>query len=203
MQRKQPLRRLARGACLLGRAPPGPRDRLPAPTRTPHVPRPACPPAELLDGAAKLAGSRARLAAAEEEAKAREGRLADLQRGILEEAEHAGLDLPGLAGRDDAADEDAAWEQLAATIQQSERAACAADEADAAEQQRQGPSPDGGLQAAMQEAAMEGERVANCGGCGPACLGSTYASAPHLPCIALAPRERRLMPLCPPGVENP
>lgn len=129
-----------------------------------HSRSPCRCPAELLDGAAKLAGSRARLAAAEEEAKEREGRLAALQRGILQEAEAAGLDLPGLAGRyDDAADEDAAWEQLAATIQESERAGAgggAGEPAGGAEPQRQGASPDGGLQAAMQEAAMEGERRA-------------------------------------------
>ncbi len=129
---------------------------------------PFCCPAELLDGAAKLAGSRVKLAAAQEEAKEQEGRLADLHRSVLQEAERAGLDLPGLAGQYDPADEDAAWEQLAATIQESERAAGGAGEAGGAEQQQQGPGADDGLQAAMQEAAMEGE---------PMCLGG----APPVP----------------------
>ncbi|KAL4441515.1 hypothetical protein ABPG77_002019 [Micractinium sp. CCAP 211/92] len=116
--------------------------------------------AELLDGAAKLAGSRVKLAAAQEEAKEQEGRLADLHRSVLQEAERAGLDLPGLAGQYDPADEDAAWEQLAATIQESERAAGGAGEAGGAEQQQQGPGADDGLQAAMQEAAMEEDEPA-------------------------------------------
>lgn len=128
--------------------------------------------ADLLEGATKLASSRSAATAAKAEARRHEESLAALQRNIVGEAERSGLDLPG-GVLHYVEDEDAAWEQLAATIQESERVAAAeaagggsaarVRNGAAAAGQRgqqleegQQQSPEMQLQAAMQEAAMEG-----------------------------------------------
>ncbi|PSC72464.1 50S ribosomal L28 [Micractinium conductrix] len=118
--------------------------------------------ADLLEGTTKLAASRGAVAAAEAEAARREGALAALQQDILADAQRSGLELPTLGDPGLQEYDDAAWAQLAATIQETERAAEeAAGErggehgAPRAAGQGREPTPEEQLQVAMQEAAME------------------------------------------------
>ncbi|KAI3427976.1 hypothetical protein D9Q98_006366 [Chlorella vulgaris] len=131
----------------------------------------------LLEGTSKLISGRKAVAAAEAEAQRRQEQLAALQQDIEADAPRFGLDFANGGEHVDAGhahdhDDDAAWEQLAADIQESERVAAAGAGSKVAATAEQAPPPapgsvppvqpsaaapgsDMALQAVMQEAAME------------------------------------------------